>query len=168
MSCLTYGSIDWMIIIITLKQYNLRTYVATLLTLNSAYRRHWIHRKYIIFLIFLIWKFLTRKKSCFMRHMSVVTGQVSPVTCHMSLKPTSQPRILPLLTSPLCTVRCCCLSWPWSINNEWQWPKKKKYLCGDFQLFWAKSHVIWDQCPILTFPLGIFLQSVDWTADLCK
>ena len=47
---------------------------------------------------------------------------LSPVSCHMSLMPTSWTWSLPLLTPPLCTVGCCCWSWPWSINNEWQRP----------------------------------------------
>ena len=49
------------------------------------------------------------------------------VTCHMSLHQQPQPRTLPLLTTPLCKVWCCCWSWPRSINNEWQRPKKRHF-----------------------------------------
>ena len=45
-----------------------------------------------------------------------------------------------LPTPPLCTVGCCCLWWPRSINNEWQRPKKN-FFCGD--LAWLQIMQIW-------------------------
>ena len=39
-------------------------------------------------------------------YLSPVTSQLSPATCHLSLCQQLQPKTLPLITPPLCTVGC--------------------------------------------------------------
>ena len=68
---------------------------------------------------------------------------MSPVTCHYQQQPQAQARTLPLLVPPLCTVWCCCWSWPRSINNEWQKPKntqKNSVILDTFLARVSKSH----------------------------
>ena len=60
-----------------------------------------------------------RKNLCIMFQDSFITFYVSPVTCHQNQQP--QPQILPLLTTPICTV-----GWFGIRKNKWiHHPKRK-------------------------------------------
>ena len=112
-----------------------------------------------------------------MCQVSGVTCQVSYVTCHISKAKISdspfkkcmvpvlpvtikcqkpQPRTLPLLTPPLCTVECCCWLWPRSNKFRRQQHKRnndknlytslalkaKSYVSKLIQLFVHTNYVV--------------------------